>query len=150
MSFMMAMQAIGTGIQVYSALQEGDAQQDLGAFKQQQYQQEQINAKIEAEQMHVDRVDQFDTATQTNEAFRSFLGRDTSDQSFEAFLNKQREIAFRDTSRIATQGFLKEASLELSGRVARYEGDIRARGARQKAMLSLVTGMGKMYETMAV
>ena len=46
MSFMMAMQAIGTGIQVYSALQEGDAQQDLGAFKQQQYQQEQINAKI--------------------------------------------------------------------------------------------------------
>ena len=150
MSFMVAMQAIGTGISVYSAMQEGNAANDMGKFKEQQYQQEQINSMIESEQMHVDRINQFDAATATNEAFRSFLGRDTSDSSFQAFLDKQKETAFRDASRISFQGFMKSESLELSGKVARYEGAIKARSARNKAMMSLVGGMGKMYETMAI
>jgi hypothetical protein len=150
MSFMMAMQAIGTGISVYSAMQEGNAANDMGKFKEQQYQQEQINSMIESEQMHVDRINQFDSATATNEAFRSFLGRDTSDSSFQAFLDKQKETAFRDASRISFQGFMKSESLELSGKVARYEGAVQAKSARNKAMMSLVGGMGKMYETMAI
>ena len=150
MSFMVAMQAIGTGISVYSALQEGKAANDMGKFKQQQFEQERANAIIAAEQQHIDRIMQYDTAKESNLAFRAFLGRDTSDQSFKAFLERQEEVAFRDARRIEVQGQMMSEKLRLSGAVARYEGGIRAKAARRKAMLSLVTGMGKMSETMAI
>ena len=108
MSWLVALQAVGTGISIMSAMNKGEARNTNAQFEAQQYALQTGQNKIIAEQNSIDRLEKFDQSAKINEAMFAFLGRDADlDKSIIAFNEKQKEIAERDVTRADTDGWIK-------------------------------------------
>ena len=138
MSFMMALQAIGTGLKIVGALQGAKAQQQQAAFDLQQLELKKQQDQLIALQRQNLRNAEFDSAEATNRAtFFGGLGRDTSDRSVKAFLEKQREIASEDIEAIQLQTTIGDRQIGIQQRVI----SMRSKSAYQSALLGASTAI---------
>ena len=142
MSFAMFAQIAGTGLKFASALKAGSAARDSAAFDAYQTKLQRQNNKLQASEKANLRRSRFDTAQSTNNAFFSFLGRDTSsDQSYKAFLKKQKAVLAEDISAIEADAFIQDTQLKAQSDQRTYEGAIADRDYKTQALSSLATGM---------
>ena len=132
----MSWQLIGAGISAMAALQAGAARQDAAKMEAFNTETEREQGEVLALQQAASRRYEYDIATKTNVAMFAASGRDIgSDRSVEAFLEKQKEIAATDLSRLAEQR-RREASartresiaLRRSGRNAKRASLLQAAG----------------------
>lgn len=127
-----ALQAIGTVVSVYSTIQQGRAVQEEAQREASLYQAERKTNELQTLQRNNDRMSAYNAALATNTAWFAFAGRDASDRSVQAFLNRQKEIAYTDLSRSSTQGFMEDEKL-------RYQRDltlVRGQTAKQQSYIS--------------
>lgn len=132
---------ISAGFSAFSALQQGGAYAQEGYAQQAQYEQERKQNEIETLQRHNDRLRNYDSARASNLAWFAFSGRDPSDRSVKAFLDKQREVAYQDVARSDAQGFAEGAQLAFQGRMAATKGRNMQRASTIKALTSIASGM---------
>ena len=71
------------------------------------------------------RLRDFDSAQASNRAFAAFIGRDPSDRSMKAFMDRQEEIAYQDVEAIESQALIEASQTR---RLAAMEG-VRGRNA---------------------
>lgn len=127
-----ALQAIGTVVSVYSTIQQGNAARADAQRQASLYQAERKTNELQVLQRNNDRLARYDAALATNTAWFAFAGRDASDRSVQAFLDKQRQVAYTDVSRSTTQGFMEDEKL-------RFQRDLtltRGRTAQQTSLVS--------------
>lgn len=104
MSFLQAMQIVGTGLKVASALKGGRDVSDQASFDRYQLELKMNQEEIAGRERMNARNAQFAANEAVNRAmFFSGLSRDPSDRSVKAFLAKQAEIAGDDVSAIGGQ-----------------------------------------------
>jgi hypothetical protein len=131
----------GAAFSAYGQMQAGKAAAQQGRLQQAMYEQERRQNEIETLQRHNDRLAAYDSARASNQAWFAFSGRDPSDRSVQAFLNKQREVAYTDVARSDAQGFAEGAQLAFQGRMARYGGETRRRAYQIQAISTLASGL---------
>lgn len=129
------------GFSAYSSMQAGKAAAAQGRAQQAMYEQERKQNEIEAMQRHNDRLAAYDSARASNLAWFAFSGRDPSDRSVQAFLNKQREVAYTDVARSDAQGFAEGAQLAMQGRMAALKGRNQQRASTIKALSTIASGL---------
>jgi len=97
-----------------------------------------VRSKIESMQRHNDRLEQYRNNTAMNiSTFGANLNR--ADASVEAFLNRQKEIAFEDIRRSDLMGVFEQAKLQQQATTLRIEGRAREQAANIRAF---TTAMG--------
>lgn len=97
-----------------------------------------VRSKIESMQRHNDRLEQYRSNTAMNiSTFGANLNR--ADASVEAFLNRQKEIAFEDIRRSDLMGVFEQAKLQQQATALRIEGRAREQAANIRAF---TTAMG--------
>lgn len=100
----MALQAIGTGLSIFSSLSSGRQARREAAFKEQQLRIQMEQEKLSTLQRMNDRNEQLLANEKINRAFVfSKLGRDPSDRSFRAFMERNKRTASQDIDRLQTQ-----------------------------------------------
>ena len=132
MSFLQAMQIMGTGLKVVSALKGGQAVSDQAAFDNYQTQLKINQEKIVGRQKMNLRNAQFSANESINRAtFLSGMNRDVTDNSFRAFMERQRQIASDDVNAISGQTIMTTSQLQVAQKATSY----RAKQAKQAALL---------------
>tara|TARA_R110002153_G_scaffold94447_3_gene227740 strand:- start:2239 stop:2679 length:441 start_codon:yes stop_codon:yes gene_type:complete len=120
-------QLAGVGISAFAAISAGKAQEDQNRMAAFNAETERAEGEALAMQQAESRRADYDLATEANIAMFYASGRDVgSDRSVEAFLEKQKEIAAQDLSRIADQ------SQAESSAKTREAQSYRIRGANAK------------------
>jgi|TARA_E500000318_G_scaffold1125_2_gene1461 hypothetical protein len=135
------LQIIGTAISAYSTIQGGRAARADANRQAALYEREKQLNKLETLQRHNDRLNQYDAALATNTAWFSFLGRDASDRSVRAFLDKQKEVAYTDITRSELQGFIEGERLGMQADLVRTRGRNQQRASQLSALSSITSGL---------
>jgi len=131
-------QLLSAGISAYASIQAGKAKEDAARMDAFNTETEREQGEVLALQQAAQRRYEFDQATQANVAIFYASGRDVgSDRSVEAFLEKQKEIAATDLSRLAQQ-----RQMEASARTR--EAMALRRGGRNARRASLLQAAGTM------
>ena len=134
----MFFQLLGAGISAYASIQAGKAREDAARMDAFNTETEREQGEVLALQQAASRRYEYDIATKTNVAMFAASGRDIgSDRSVEAFLEKQKEIAATDLSRLADQ-----RQMEASARTR--EAMALRRGGRNARRASLLQAAGTM------
>jgi hypothetical protein len=94
--FIAAAIIIGTTAQVIGQVKAGKAAKEESLINAQQMETDKQLSAIQASQAHVVRARQFEEAVSANEAFFAFSGRDVSDMSVKAFLERQKDVYTED------------------------------------------------------
>tara|TARA_B100000029_G_C17609036_1_gene968625 strand:- start:835 stop:1287 length:453 start_codon:yes stop_codon:yes gene_type:complete len=148
MSWLVALQAVGTGISIMSAMNKGEAKYTNAQFEASQYALQTGQNKIIAEQNSIDRLEKFDQSAKVNEAMFAFLGRDADlDESIQAFNKKQKEIAQRDVTRADTDGWIKYGQGKLAAEQALFTGEEARRTAKWESMSAIASGLYSYHTT---
>lgn len=140
---MLASSAVGAAGQ----LAAGQAQRraaDLNAFN---IETDRVRSQAEALQRHNDRLEQYRSNLSANIASFSAAGRDISDRSVKAFLEKQKQIAADDTKRSDFMGFAEAARLRQEATATRIEGRAQQQAATIGAFTTLASGLSDYYRT---
>lgn len=132
---------IGAAFSAFGSLQAGQAAAQQGRAQQAMYEQERRQNEIETLQRHNDRMAAYDSARASNLAWFAFSGRDPSDRSVKAFLDKQRQVAYTDVARSDAQGFAEGAQLAFQGQMARASGRAKQQGYRIQALTTIASGL---------
>ena len=133
---MLASTAVSAGGQLLAGRQAKDAAQ-MNAFNMET---ENIINQAMARQQANARREEYDLATSANIAAFSAMGRDVgSDRSVAAFLERQKEIVARDTSRIDQQSEFERLGSKFA------QSNERMRG-KQAATASLFSAVGTLAE----
>ena len=140
---------ISAGLSAYSAIQGGRAAKQAAAFDAAQLEKQKKQVALEAIQRENDRMEQFESATASNIAWFAFSGRDMSDRSVKAFLDKQKDVAYSDVKRSNYQATAETARLGDQQRQRLYEGRQAQKASYIKAATSIASGWYK-YETVKV
>jgi len=139
----MFFQLLGAGISAYASIQAGKAREDAARMDAFNTETEREQGEVLALQQAAQRRYEFDQATQANVAMFYASGRDVgSDRSVEAFLEKQKEIATTDLSRLA-----QRRQMEASARTR--EAMALRRGGRNARRASLLQAAGTMARGIA-
>jgi len=141
MSFLIAMQVLGTALSVQSAMQKGNAENTAAQMDAQQQTMRLAQEKIISAQRANDRLAEFDSNLKVNEAFFAFLGRDSSDESFKAFQAQNKKTAFSDVRRSQHQSLLDQGQIRYAREQALFGGREAVRASRMEAMNSLASGL---------
>ena len=120
-----AIQGIGTVLSVVSSLSAGRAARREAAFNRKQLEFKAKMQKAEAGERANLRLRDFDSAQASNRAFAAFIGRDPSDRSMKAFMDRQEEIAYQDVEAVESQALIDASQTR---RLAAMEG-VRGRNA---------------------
>ena len=134
--FLLVALAASTAVTAYGQVKAGQAakkEADTAAFDTEI---ERTQNEASAKQQANARRDEYDMATQANIAMFSAAGRDIgSDRSIEAFLEKQKEVAAEDLSRMSNQATAQSSaygrrasSQRTAGKNARTSSLINAAG----------------------
>lgn len=135
------LQIFGSALSAFSSIQQGNAARADAQRQAALYEQERQLNKLETLQRHNDRLNQYDAALATNTAWFAFLGRDASDRSVRAFLDKQRSVAYTDVARSDTQGFMEGQKLQMQGQLALSRGRAAQRASQLTALSSFTSGL---------
>ena len=130
-----------SALSAYSTIQSGKAAQQAANAEAMQFEQERKQNEIIAMQRHVDRLNQYDAARANNLAWFSFAGRDVTDRSVKAFMDKQREVAFTDVNRSDAQGYADSSQLAMQANVTRMRGAMARRSANIQALTTIASGL---------
>lgn len=138
---------LGTALLAVSSIQEGRAIQQEAEFNRYQLQLKARQTKIEAAQRSNQRIADFNSAQNNNEAFFAFLGRDSSDRSVKAFMAKQKDIAYKDANQITSQGFMEASQALMAGNMETVKGQNALRAGYLGAASSVVSGIYRYQKT---
>lgn len=116
------LQAIGTGLSIYSAIQEGKAKQQEAAFNRQQLEQQAKQEEIAGRDAINSRLRDYDRAEANNLAFFAFLNRDMSDRSLKAFLEAEKQVAFEDVKAIDRGATASASQSRIAGKMETTRG----------------------------
>jgi hypothetical protein len=142
-----ALQAIGTGLSVMSSLQQGQAAKRQARYQEQQYRIQMEQEKLATLQRTNDRNEELLANEKINRAFLfSKLGRDPSDRSVKAFLEKQRTLASQDVDRLQSQHMQTMGNLQMSIGLARSTAKNAMTGALLGASGAVASGLFRYYE----
>tara|TARA_R110000823_G_scaffold29993_6_gene86358 strand:- start:3654 stop:4097 length:444 start_codon:yes stop_codon:yes gene_type:complete len=142
----MALAGVSTYMAMSSAKSEGIHKYNKSQFEANQLALQASQDMIISEQEQNDRMASFSSQQETNIAMRAFMGRDVDDASFQAFLDKQKKIAYADTSRMNQQGFIQLGQSKMAIKQAKYTGNVAIQTAKAKSNAALVSGMYGMYK----
>jgi hypothetical protein len=95
-------QLVSLGLSAYSSVRSGKAQKSAAEANAQQMERDMELARVEAAQNALARTQDYAQSVSSNEAFFAFSGRDVSDRSVRAFMQRQEEIYSTDISRLAS------------------------------------------------
>ena len=85
---------------------------------------------------------------ESNIALFAFKGRDVdADASINAFFDKQKNIAYTDTSRMANDGYIKLGQAKLRAKQAMYRGATAKASADYRATSAIINGAFGMAQT---
>jgi len=144
------LQLFGTAISAFSSIQQGRAARADAQRQAAMYEAERVNNKLEALQRHNDRIAAYDSARATNNAWFAFIGRDASDRSVKAFLEKQKEVAYTDVARSDLQGFMDDDKLRMQAGFARARGRAAYQAGLLGAASSITSGLFKYQQIKGV
>lgn len=147
MSFLIAMQVLGTALSVNSAVQKGNAKNTMAQMNAEQETVRLAQEKIIAMQRHNDRLAEFDTSRKTNEAHFAFLGRDSSDASFKAFQKANLKTVNVDLKRSNFQSLLEQSQIRYSREQQLFSGREALRQSKVEVANSLLTGLNNYSKT---
>ena len=137
MAFPMLMLA-AAGVQAAGQVASGIGSKqsaDLNAFSTKT---ESIMMQVEASQRAAARMEEYKMASSTNIATFAAQGRDISaDRSVKAFMDRQREVDVKDTSRMATQSNIERIQMQQKAAAIRSEG----RSAMATSLISATSGL---------
>ena len=136
-----ALTLLGTGISAYAAIQQGNAARADAQRQAALYEQERRVNKLETLQRHNDRLNQYDAALATNTAWFAFSGRDASDRSVRAFLDKQRDVAYTDVTRSDLQGYMEGQKLRMQADLSLARGRAAQRASQLSALSTITSGL---------
>jgi hypothetical protein len=143
-------QLVGAFMSAKASMEAGKAKEDAARMDAFNTETEREQGEVLALQQASERRYQYDLATKTNVAMFAASGRDIgSDRSVEAFLEKQKEIAATDLSRLAEQR-RAEASARTREAMAYRRGGRNARRASMlRATATMATGIADAQNTAA-
>lgn len=106
-----------------------------------------VRSKVESMQRHNDRLEQYRNNTAMNiSTFGASLNR--ADASVEAFLNRQKEIAFEDVRRSDLMGVFEQAKIQQQATTLRVEGRAREQAANIRAFTTAMGAFMDFQKTM--
>ena len=122
MSFVTAAIVIGTGLSAYSSIQSGKAAKKEAQFNAAQMERDMELGRIEATQNATAMAQDYAMSVSANDAFFAFTGRDVSDRSVRAFMERQEEIYSTDISRLASDTNMRAQSVAAMAGAERQRG----------------------------
>tara|TARA_R110000851_G_scaffold25563_5_gene73467 strand:+ start:204 stop:656 length:453 start_codon:yes stop_codon:yes gene_type:complete len=141
MSFLVAMQVLGTALSVQSAMQKGKASNTVAQMNAEQETMRLAQEKIISMQKNNDRLAEFDRNSSVNEAFFAFLGRDSSDASYKAFQKSNKKMALSDVKRQTNQSLLEQGQIKYAREQHLYGGKVALQASKVEAFSSAVNGL---------
>ncbi len=131
-------QLVGAFMSARASIEAGKAKEDAARMDAFNTETEREQGQVLALQHAATRRYEYDIATKTNVAMFAASGRDIgSDRSVEAFLEKQKEIAATDLSRLAEQRRMEASARSREAMALRRGG----RNARRASMLKATATM---------
>lgn len=140
---------IGSVVGAAGQMAAGKAAQETAELNAYNVETDKVRSETEARQRHNDRLEQYRSNLSANIAAFSAAGRDISDKSVKAFLEKQKEIASDDTRRSDFMGAAEAARLQQQATAARVEGRAMRQAATIGAFTTLASGISNFYKTSA-
>ena len=141
------LQAIGTGLSIFGSLQQGRQAKRQAAFEQQQLRIQMEQEKLATLQRMNDRNEELLANEKINRAFVfAKLGRDPSDRSFRAFMEKNRAIASEDVDRLQTQHVQTMGRLGTEIQASRMAAKNAKTGALLGASSAALSGLFRYYD----
>ena len=135
-------QLIGAGISAMASIQAGKAKEDAARMDAFNTETEREQGEVLALQQAAQRRYEYDIATKTNVAMFAASGRDIgSDRSVEAFLEKQKEIAATDLSRLAQQRQMEASARTREALALRRAGKNAKRASLLQAAGTMARGI---------
>ncbi len=145
---MVGLQGLGTFMKYSSLKSEGQYAMGAARFDASQAMLDGAQSMLNAEQIANDRVAKFDSEQESNIALFGFMGRDvSSDASIDAFMEKQKEIAYTDTSRMINDGYIKLSQAKLRAEQAMFRGTAAKASADYRATSAIINGAFGMAQT---
>lgn len=133
---------LSTGLSAFGQLAGGMAAKQSAELEAFNIETQRITNRIEAQQRHNDRVEQFSSNLATNLANLAASGRDISTgKSVEAFLNRQTEIVGRDINRSDFMGMMQDLTLAQEKQRAISRGNAAMASAFIGATTSIISGL---------
>ena len=146
MSFLMGMQILGTALSVQSAISKGNAKNTMAQMNAQQETVRLAQEKIIAMQRHNDRLAALDSNLKTNEAYFAFLGRDSSDASYQAFQKYNVKTAQSDLRINANQSLLEQGQIRYARQQHLFGGQVALQESKMEAFSTAINGFTN-YQT---
>lgn len=106
----MSWQLLAAGFSAFSSIKSGKAQKEQAEANAQQLERDMELGRIEATQNALAMSQDYAQSVSSNEAFFAFSGRDISDRSVRAFMERQEEIYSTDISRLASDTEMRAKS----------------------------------------
>jgi len=122
MSFVTAAIVIGTGISAYSSVRAGKAAKQEAQFNAAQMERDMELGRIEATQNATAMAQDYAMSVSANDAFFAFSGRDVTDRSVRAFMERQEEIYSTDIARLASDTNMRAQSVAAMAGAERQRG----------------------------
>ena len=138
---------IGSVVGAAGQMAAGRAAQESAELNAFNIETDKVRSETEARQRHNDRLEQYRSNLSANIAAFSAAGRDISDRSVQAFLEKQKEIASDDTRRSDFMGAAEAARLQQQATASRVEGRAQRQAATIGAFTTLANGISNFGKT---
>jgi hypothetical protein len=106
----MSWQLVAAVIGGVGSIKSGQSQKKAAEANAQQMERDMELARVEAAQNALARTQDYAQSVSSNEAFFAFSGRDVSDRSVRAFMQRQEEIYSTDISRLASDTQMRAQS----------------------------------------
>ena len=106
----MSWQLVAAVIGGVGSIKSGQSQKKEAEANAQQMERDMELARVEAAQNALARTQDYAQSVSSNEAFFAFSGRDVSDRSVRAFMQRQEEIYSTDISRLASDTEMRAKS----------------------------------------
>lgn len=151
---LLGMQVLTTGLGIFGAKKQYDAEQaaaqkekEVGQLQARQHVNEMFLVQAEANRLARNRLQEHKQAEAENIAyFYSALGR--SDQSIEAYMARQKQIADEDVETIERQLEVTKANLATQASVAWKYGQNAAAGIRAQSTANLLSNMSSIVQNL--
>jgi len=141
-------QLIGAFMSAKASMEAGKAKEDAARMDAFNTETEREEGEVLALQQAASRRYEYDLATSTNVAMFAASGRDIgSDRSVEAFLEKQKEIAATDLSRLAQQRSMEANARTREALALRRGGRNARRASMLQATATMATGIQRAIDT---
>ena len=150
-----ALGVASTALGIVGASKQSKAEEDaakkaeeVGKLQARQYVTEMFLAQTQGFRQSQQRLRSHKQSEAQNFAYFAAMGR--FDQSVEAYLNRQKEIANEDVETIERQSKVTQSNLETTASVAWKYGQNEAAGIRAQSRVNLISNIGKIAQNFPI